>query len=68
MATLQEQIDALRAARARGVQSLTLGNGEMVMYKSDAQMAEAIADLQHQIDAQNGRQLRTVRFTTSKGV
>lgn len=68
LATLVQQLDTLRAARAKGIQTLTLGNGESVTYKTDAQMAEAIADLEQQIAAQTGRQIRMVRFACGKGV
>lgn len=68
LATLQQQLDTLRAARVRGVQTLTLSNGESVSYKSDAQMAETIADLEQRIAALSGRQVRMVRFSCGKGV
>lgn len=67
LATLQQELDTLRAARAKGVQSLSMG-GESVTYKSDAQMAETIADLEQRIAALSGRQVRMVRFTCGKGV
>lgn len=67
LATLQQQLDTLRAARARGVQSLTAG-AETVTFKTDAQMAEAIADLEQRIAAQAGNPVRIVRFACGKGV
>jgi hypothetical protein len=68
LATLQMQLDALREQRARGVQTATLGNGESVTFKSDAQMAEAIADLEQRIARFSGQQVRMVRFSCGKGI
>lgn len=67
LATLQKQLDDLRANRTRGVQTLTTGN-ETVIFKTDAQMAEAIADLEQRIAAQSGQRVRVVRFSCGKGV
>lgn len=67
LAMLQQQLDTLRAARAKGIQSLTMGE-ETVTYKTDAQMAESIADLEQRIAALSGRQVRVVRFACGKGV
>lgn len=67
LATLQEQLDTLRTNRARGVQTLSIGM-ETVTFKSDAQMAEAIADLEQRIAAQAGQPVRMVRFSCGKGV
>lgn len=68
LATLLNELDTLRAARAKGIQMAALGNGESVTYKSDAQMADAIADLEQRIAALSGRQVRMVRFSCGKGV
>lgn len=67
LATLQQQLDTLRAARAKGIQTLSAGD-ETVTYKTDAQMAETIADLEQRINALSGRQVRMVRFSCGKGV
>lgn len=68
LATLQKQLDDLRANRARGVQVVTNSNGESVTFKSDAQMAEAINDLQQRIAALSGQPVRMVRFSCGKGL
>lgn len=48
MATIAEQLEALRAIRARGVlKTRQDGIGE-VTYRSDAELAAAIADLERQ--------------------
>ena len=67
LATIQQELETLRAARAKGVQSLSVGD-ESVTYKSDAQMAQTIADLEQRIAALSGRQVRIVRFACGKGV
>lgn len=64
---LRQQLDTLRAARARGIQTATVGS-ETIVFKTDAQMAEAIADIEQRIAALAGNQVRTVRFSCSKGV
>lgn len=68
LATLQQQLDTLREHRAKGVQTATLSDGESVTFKSDAQMAEAITDLEQRIAGMSGRQVRMVRFSCGKGV
>ncbi|WP_216641228.1 phage head-tail joining protein [Oceaniglobus roseus] len=67
VATMMTQLDTLRAARAKGVSKLRLGDEE-VTYRSDAEMAAAISDLESRLAAAQGRTIRTVRFATSKGL
>ena len=67
LTTLQQELDTLRANRVRGVQTLAVGN-ETIVFKTDAQMAEAIADLEQRIAALSGHQVRMVRFACGKGV
>lgn len=45
---IQARLDELLDLRARGVRSLSY-NGETIEYRSDAEMAAAIADLQRQL-------------------
>lgn len=66
-AELTARLDKLRRLRAKGVQTVRI-DGEEVTYKTDAQMASAIADLERQIASVEGRQIRKVRITTSKGL
>lgn len=65
-ATLQEMRDALLAARASGVQSVTF-DGHRTEYKSDGEMAAAIADLERRI-ALASRRPGAVSFSSSKGM
>lgn len=58
--------DALLQARYAGVRQLEY-DGKRVMYGSDAEMAAAIADLEHRITGQTGR-VTQVQINSSKGV
>lgn len=60
--------DALLQARAGGVRRFRDQNGEEVEYKTDAQMAAALASLDRQIAEMTGRRTpTTLYFRTSKG-
>lgn len=63
---LQTMRDELLRARAKGVRTLQL-NGERVEYKTDAEMASAIADLEARIRRASAATAGAVRFKTSKG-
>jgi len=65
---LQEFRDKLVTSRMSGVLSVTDSNGERVEYKTDAQMAAAIAACDREIAALSGRSARTIVFKTSKGL
>ena len=65
---LTQARDALLTARAGGVRRFRDQNGEEVEYKSDAQMAAALAALDRQIAQAVGRATpHTITFRTSKG-
>lgn len=72
MAILENLIlwrDNLRENRASGVMEFEDQNGERVRYKSDQQMAAALADLDRQIAEIHGRATpSSFHFQTSKGV
>ena len=69
---LQTQIDALRAARDRGVRRVrdTPSSGAVteVEYRTDNEMAAAIADLERRLAVLTQPPIRTVRIITSKGI
>jgi hypothetical protein len=67
LATMLAQLETLREARAKGVQRARLGDEE-VTYRPDPELAAAISDLESRITAAQGRAVKTVRFTTSKGL
>lgn len=59
--------DALLTARAGGVRRVRDQNGEEIEYRSDTEMARALAALDSEIAKANGAIPRTLHFTTSKG-
>lgn len=68
LAELQTRLDNLRANRAEGVREIVDGS-HRVVFRDDAEMASAIADLERQIASASGSPpVRMVRFSTSKGL
>lgn len=71
MAVSATELDALRdeliKARAKGVRSVQMGD-ERLEYRSDAEMAAAIADLDARIRSASRARPSTVRFSSSKGM
>jgi hypothetical protein len=67
LSDLQDRLDRLRKARASGVSSSTHGD-TTTAFKSDIELAAAIADLERQIAGLAGKPVRTVYFSTSKGI
>lgn len=65
---LQQFRDKLVSARMSGVLSVTDSNGERVEYKTDFQMAAAVAACDRELAALSGRPARTIIFRTSKGL
>ncbi len=59
--------DALLRARAGGVRRVRDHNGEEVEYRSDAEMARALAALDSEIAKLNGKPPSSFHFATSKG-
>ena len=74
MATLSElhaRLEELRSARAKGIRrvehSAAGGVSRSIEYRSDAELAAAIADVEQQIARASGKTVRGVYFTSSKG-
>lgn len=67
LATMTAQLSKLQDIRAKGAERVRM-NGEEVTFHSDAEIAAAIGDLESRISTMQGRTVRTVRFTTSKGL
>ncbi|MDF3606216.1 hypothetical protein PE067_08770 [Paracoccus sp. DMF-8] len=63
---LAQMRDALLRARAKGVKSLRVGS-ELIEYKTDAEMSDAINDLEARIARASAPRPAMVRFTNSKG-
>lgn len=59
--------DALIRARAKGVRLVQMG-GERVEYRTDEEMAAAIADLDARIRNASTPRSVAVKFSTSKGM
>uniref|UniRef100_UPI001C930852 phage head-tail joining protein n=1 Tax=Cereibacter sediminicola TaxID=2584941 RepID=UPI001C930852 len=68
LADLIQFRDRLRAARYGGVRRLRDQNGEEVEYKTDTEMARALAALDAEIQGLARRPTSIIRFQTSKGV
>lgn len=60
--------DSLFMARAGGVLTFRDQNGELVTYKSDSEMARALAALDAEIAAATKPPASTILFRTSKGI
>lgn len=67
LAELQADLDALRRIRNAGVARVRYDEKETT-YRTDAEIAAAIRDVEAQIAAMQGQSVNTVRFTTSKGL
>jgi hypothetical protein len=68
---LEHQLKQLRAARAAGVQRVAYGSAENrreLVFRTDAEMAAAISDLERRLAEQRGGGGRIVRIATSKGL
>jgi len=58
----------LLEARFSGVRRLRDQNGEEIEYRSDSEMARALASLNQIIAAAQSRPATSIRFSTSKGL
>lgn len=71
-ADLAAQIENLRQCRAKGVLRVrdTSGSGHVteVEYRSDAELAAAISDLERRLAGLRGSRIRTVRINSLKGL
>jgi hypothetical protein len=71
LTTLQAQLDALNAARAKGVKSVSYtanGTQRVAEFKSDIEMNAAVQDLQRRIAALTSGSQRTIKISSSKGL
>ncbi|MFG1179950.1 phage head-tail joining protein [Xanthobacter versatilis] len=67
LSDLLTRLEALRATRAGGALKIREGERE-VTYRSDAELAGAIADIERQIAALTTGRITAVRLFSSKGV
>ena len=69
LADLTAWRDRLKDARYSGVREVLDASGERIAYKSDGEMAKALAALEAEILAASSvRRSSIIRFQTSKGV
>jgi len=69
LSDLQQWRDALVEARMQGVRRVRDSDGSEVEYRSDREMASAIAAAERAIaEATTGRPVLSIRFTTTKGI
>lgn len=65
---LQSLRDALIRARFAGVREVEDANGERIQYRSDSEMARALANCEALISQfQSGQTPNVIKFQTSKG-
>lgn len=67
LSDLNRMRDKLIEARAKGVTRVQIGM-ERVDFKSDSEMASALADLDMRIRRMSKPPVHTIKFTTSKGL
>lgn len=67
LSEMQAQLQRLQEVRAKGVGSYSIKDRSMT-YRSDEELASAIADLERRISAASGTQVRHVHFNSSKGI
>lgn len=68
LAQLQDWRDRLKEARYNGLRSVQDSNGERVEYKSDSEMARAIAAVESEISRASAPRSSIVYPQTSKGI
>jgi hypothetical protein len=68
LAELQAWRDNLFESRLKGIREVEDQNGERITYKSDSEMAAAIAAADRAIAAAQSGQPNTIVFRTSKGL
>lgn len=66
LAELQTRLETLRATRAGGTAEVSY-NGETIKYRSDAELAAAIRDLERQIAGLSRQPVRRILVGTTKG-
>ena len=66
MAYTQQQAEALREAMTSGVLTVEY-DGKRVTYRSVGEIREALAEVDAALAREEGRRVRQIRVTTSKG-
>ena len=68
LADLQARLESLRAQRASGAAEVAFSEGRRVVYRTDSQIAAAIADLERQIASMTTTPVSTILVAGSKGL
>ncbi len=68
VATLEAWRQTLLKARANPRQRVRAPDGEEVTFKTDAELAAALKDVERRLAAIQGRPIRIIRVHTSKGL
>lgn len=68
LAELSKYRADLEAARYSGARRVRDSNGDEIEFRSERELARALADVNKQIATVQGGNPRTVKFSTSKGV
>jgi hypothetical protein len=67
LASLTNELRRLNEVRRGGVKSYEIRDRRLE-YRTGAELAAAIAEVQRRISVLNGREIRMVRFSSSKGI
>ena len=68
LSELQARLETLRAQRATGVATVQFSDGRQIVYRTDSQIAAAIADLERQVANMTTTPITTVLVAGSKGL
>ncbi|MFD0933865.1 phage head-tail joining protein [Methylobacterium trifolii] len=63
---LQAQLSKLRHLRSNGIFSVSI-EGQETKFRSDAELAAAIADVERRLSIQSNGRITTIRLSSSKG-
>ena len=68
---LEAQLEGLRRARASGVRRVEYASGNgvsrLIEYRTDDELAAAIADLERRLAGLRGQRVHSIAFSSSKG-
>jgi hypothetical protein len=68
LSDLTDWLDRLRRVRASGTSEVEMSDGRRVAYRTDEQLAAAIADVERQIASMTTTPVTSIRVAASKGL
>jgi len=68
LSELQARLESLRAQRASGVATVQFADNRQVVYRTDSQIAAAVADLERQIATISTTPVTSVLISATKGL